>query len=872
MKKIIFTTFLVLFSVAGWGQEAQRGQSHIALQLKADAGDPEAQLQLGLNYYNGTNAAKDYAKAVYWFRKSAEQDNVNALSWLGSCYYSGEGVDRDYSQAIYWDRKAAERGNMYAQNRMGIYYYDAKGVEKDYAKAAYWYRKAGEQGHTNASRMLGVCYYYGYGIEQDFVKAVEWFRKSAEAGSSDAQSWLGACYQEGNGGTKDLQEAVKWYRKSADQGNVYGLTNLAQCYYNGTGIAKDQAEAFYLFKKAADKGHAMAQSWLGYMYYNGRGVSKDYAQAFSWDRKAADQGNASSQYRMGIYYRDGEGTAKNSVEAVKWFRKSAEAGNVDAQCSLGYLYETGNGVTKDISEAVKWYRKSAEGGNASGQNNLGSCYYNGDGVVRDLTLAAYWWKKAAESGNSTAQSNLDRLYKDGKWTNPEVLTASEHIKQYINDKLSGWQKKSQYESTSDYQRRVNPSTYEAKVKELFPAAVASYVTSPKFANEISKATLSEYDADNNTFLVSFPSLGQIVIKVREVKDAKSLYDNWKSVEFFGADFTPVHDALTGEDKMVLSKIGLSERRSRKEFVWSIADKYAYRQVKIDDNFKAVSLAEVIGGSATDSSPMVESTTVTVGRSQIDTDIPETGRKKPDTYALVVGNERYSKYSQVKYAANDARIFAGYAEKTLGIPRENITLLINATAGQMKEAVDKISNIAQYSRGKAEIVVFYAGHGMPDPESKQAYLMPVDVSGVRNGYRLDDFYSALTRYPSRRVSVFLDACFTGQGREGDYIAEVRGVGIVPKVGYGSGNIVIFSAASNTQYALPDDLNSHGMFTSCLLRKLQQTRGNVTYGDMFSYIKDEVPLNVSKQHSGIIQNPDILFSPAVSSLWSVWKFNE
>ena len=53
------------------------------LRANAEAGDPNAQYQLGLRYYNGEGLGKDLTEAAKCFRKSAEQGLAAAEGYLG---------------------------------------------------------------------------------------------------------------------------------------------------------------------------------------------------------------------------------------------------------------------------------------------------------------------------------------------------------------------------------------------------------------------------------------------------------------------------------------------------------------------------------------------------------------------------------------------------------------------------------------------------------------------------------------------------------------------------------------------------------------------------------------------------------------------
>ena len=73
---------------------------------------------------------------------------------MGVCYANGEGVKQDFAEAVKWFRKAAEQGLAPAQFRLGCLYDDGKGVEKDRQEAIKWWRKAAKQGNADAQKKL----------------------------------------------------------------------------------------------------------------------------------------------------------------------------------------------------------------------------------------------------------------------------------------------------------------------------------------------------------------------------------------------------------------------------------------------------------------------------------------------------------------------------------------------------------------------------------------------------------------------------------------------------------------------------------------------------------------------------------------------
>jgi hypothetical protein len=101
---------------------------------------------------------------------------MEAQATLGAAYQLGRGVPQDYAQAVAWYRKAAEQGFPFAQNALGVLLSEGNGVSKDEAEAATWYRRAAEQGDTSAQFNLGVSYQFGTGVTMDYSESYFWYR------------------------------------------------------------------------------------------------------------------------------------------------------------------------------------------------------------------------------------------------------------------------------------------------------------------------------------------------------------------------------------------------------------------------------------------------------------------------------------------------------------------------------------------------------------------------------------------------------------------------------------------------------------------------------------------------------------------------
>lgn len=245
-------------------------------------------------------------------------------------------------------------------------------------------------------------------------------------------------------------------------------------------------------------------------------------------------------------------------------------------------------------------------------------------------------------------------------------------------------------------------------------------------------------------------------------------------------------------------------------------------------------------------------------------------KNPDNnkYALIIGNEDYNKFKQqalyepnVDFAVSDAEVFGEYARKILGVPESNIILLKNATYSQMNSSINKIARMAGLNPGKIDLYVYYAGHGQVDGNSKDCYLIPVDVSTTSpsDGIKLETMYAKLSESGARRTMVFLDACYSGIG---------RGIVIRPKDTPIKGNLVVMTASSAIQRSMPYAEKRHGLFTYFLLKQLKDSSGDITIENLYESVRASVQSN-SIWINNMEQTPELLSGPGISEGWKQWK---
>jgi TPR repeat protein len=141
---------------------------------KAQAGDVQAQVDLGYAFAYGKGVEQNQEQSAYWSREAAEQGNANGLYNLGGNYREGKGVAKDPQKAVVMIREAAEKGFAIAQDEIAVMLCRGEGIAQNSVEAFQWHLKAAKQGWYPAFALVSFHYLKGDGIEQNSVESQRW--------------------------------------------------------------------------------------------------------------------------------------------------------------------------------------------------------------------------------------------------------------------------------------------------------------------------------------------------------------------------------------------------------------------------------------------------------------------------------------------------------------------------------------------------------------------------------------------------------------------------------------------------------------------------------------------------------------------------
>ena len=249
---------------------------------------------------------------------------------------------------------------------------------------------------------------------------------------------------------------------------------------------------------------------------------------------------------------------------------------------------------------------------------------------------------------------------------------------------------------------------------------------------------------------------------------------------------------------------------------------------------------------------------------VDVDMPpKTSMNNPDALAVVIGVESYQYVPDATFAYNDAEVFREYLAETMGMKRQRIKLATNskATQAELSKLLGPNGWLARnITKGKSDVVVYFSGHGIASPDAKSSGLLPHDVDpNYSVGLQTTKLYQDLAEMGARSVTVFLDACFTGQTRNSEMlIANARPIVIKPLAAEVPENVTVISAASGSQISGALEEKEHGLFTYYLLKGLGgDADANKDKSINVSELKSFVSAKVKEQAAlnGREQTPEI-----------------
>jgi TPR repeat protein len=330
----------------------------------------------------------------------AHAGEAAAQDELGWMYAIGHGVKQDYAQAVEWFRKAAEQGVVRAQYHLGLMYFRGQAVPRDHAEALKWLRRAAAQGEESAARLVKV-------IEQPQPagSALPPAARSAGPPAETIAPPAGA----GDAAPAPALEAV-------GEPQTYTPPEISGSPFGPPPGALAVSPTVIVFTIIAAIGLAVGIIYLAIQQQalSRRAAGESDTARVAENRLDVDPGGQNLPSNLLPPPRPPGAVQitappKELPPELHALRDAAERGEAAAQFELGRAYYRGVDVQANFAQAMKWFRHAAERGLPAAMNNLGVMYSRGEGVPQDLVEAYKWFALSARAGNPYGFANLERL-------------------------------------------------------------------------------------------------------------------------------------------------------------------------------------------------------------------------------------------------------------------------------------------------------------------------------------------------------------------------------------------------------------------------------------------------------------------------------
>lgn len=197
-----------------------------------------------------------------------------------------------------------------------------------------------------------------------------------------------------------------------------------------------------------------------------------------------------------------------------------------------------------------------------------------------------------------------------------------------------------------------------------------------------------------------------------------------------------------------------------------------------------------------------------------------------TYLLAVGIDSYRDAPPAEGAAADAERVDRMFADTFHVPDAHRRVLLGDRA--TKSDIDKgLRWLASRAKKGSRVVVYFSGHGAPDPAKGTPYIVPYDgdpddLAGT--AIPLAHVHAQLGKTGAREALLVVDACFSGQGERSVIAKGARPLRpyteIEPAV-----RVVQLAAATGTEIASATETGDGGVFTHYLLEALGRGAADV-----------------------------------------------
>jgi Caspase domain/Sel1 repeat len=508
----------------------------------------------------------------------------------------------------------------------------------------------------------------------------------------------------------------------------------------GEYVAYDRADyktALKVWMEAAQQGDPKAQAYVGEIYEKGLGVAPDYGAAAQWYRRAAERGYAPAAFNLGVLYENGLGVPKDAKAAAEWYKRGS--GSLSFDVGPG----ASGAQTRQLEAELERVRRELQ----AKQADLDSARRGLEEGRRSLD------ERQAEA--RTARAELERLRKeraDLQGKDQSGAARSTALQQAIEESTARVRTKEREVSTLQERltRVQDDANRQQADKDRELQSLRDRLARSEAEIQAQRAGLESLKRDRDQ---AGPEIELTQIQLVEPQGAGLTRDiKVQPTSGAGAGLTlliagrvratgPVQSLSVNGREEVLDRDGVFKARipvkgTQEERV---------RLVALDRSNRKGTLEMIVPGRVQVASTRGdgEGPRLTVPRAVLG-----------NYHALVIGNNKYTKFSPLRTAVSDADAVAKILRERYGF---KVRLLRDATRLQILSALNELR---EGLTEKDNLLIYYAGHGDLDQKNQRGYWLPVDAEpgNTANWISNVDVSDLLNLMAVKHLLVVADSCY------------------------------------------------------------------------------------------------------------------
>ena len=804
-----------------------------------------------LNLYSGIQAYYDgdYAQALQLLKPLADKNDPRAQVRVARMLLEARATSRDkpeairmFSAALAPVQLAASQGHAWAQSDLADYYFDGLVIDQDRRTAAVWYQRAAEQGYAPAQTNLGWLYFNGYdGVAPNRAVAIHWFNEAAAQGNQAAAKNLRA-----------LGESVPQYDKRDIKAEVAERVGTKSEWIVSVGAIQNETNLKMLQTRLADNNMIARPEEIligekpGWRLVLGPFATEEEASRES-GRAVLITGEPTLVLELNT--KSDEIVETTDLENQFWISEKGGDGPELPECPVGISFihclgtvdrGDGYGYVGEFKNSVyhgqgtlTWpdgkYVGEFKDGEVNGQGTF--TYADGRKYVGESKEYLY-------HGQGTYTLADGRKYvgefKDGKQHGRGTYTFSDGGT-YVGE----WKDGKRYGQGTETWSTGKKYVGEFKDDKYHGQGTGTFANGNKYVGEFKDG---KYHGQG-TF--TWPDGGKYVGEFKEDKPwlgidylvsgkVQATYSNGNRCE----ECAPTHEQLAIVEKIDPKKEAQSSvvetdpnRDLELEFWKSIKDSddpdmfQAYIDTYPNGNF--LKLVEVKLEKLTPDE-----------RNQLTVPDLEFGKY----YALVIGNNRYPNFQNLRTPINDARVVSGILRTDYDF---DVQLLEDATESEILGA---IVNLRSRVGRNDNVLIYYGGHGELDRDTDEGFWIPSDAKqdDLSTYVPVDRIRKQIKAMPAKHVMVVADSCFAGsltrstltralkvEPRSPEYRSELeRVINKKSRTALTSGGL---------EPVLDSGDNGHSVFANAFISALKNNRGVLDAHELFIQVRSKVRNN-------------------------------